>query len=173
MAIYKVVSGHKYTLTGAINYTRDTALHNDKILCSGGYGVSPTNPIEDMLFVKQCFNKPDGNEYYHIVLSLEENEHPNQDQLVSLFEEYGNYIYISTGCQVSFSIHGSTNHLHCHYIINSVTMVNGNKLNFDYSMFYNLRTGIDILLFKHGLQPLRKIISEKKMKNHALLRGSF
>lgn len=157
MAIYKFVNGQKYTLTGAINYIRDTTLHDNKVLYNGGYGVNPSNPIDDMLFVKQCFDKAGQNEYYHIVISLEENEHPTQDMLVSLFEEYGNYIYISTGCQVSFSIHGNTDHIHCHYIINSVTMATGKKLNFNFAMFYNLRTGINLSLFKHRLQPLRQI----------------
>lgn len=158
MAIYRVVPGHKYTLTGAITYTRDNHLHDNKIFYSGGYGVSPSNPIDDMLFVKHCFNKTGKNEYYHIVISLEENERPKLDTLVSLFEEYGNYIYISTGCQVSFSIHTNTNHWHCHYTINSVTMATGKKLNFDFGVFYTLRTGINQLLFKYGMQPLRQIM---------------
>lgn len=159
MAIYKVVPNHKYTLSGVISYTQDSTSHDGKILYNGGYGVNPVNPLEDMLFVKQCFDAVGKNEYYHIVISLEENEHPNLETLISLFEEYGNYLYISTGCQISFAIHANTNHIHCHFIINSIKMATGKKLNFDYSTFYALRTSIDLLLFKHHLQPLRQIKS--------------
>lgn len=155
MAIYKVVTGHKYTMTGVLEYTHDMKKHNDKVLYNGGYGVDPNNPVEDMLFVKQMFNKQGGNDFYHIVVSLEKSEHPELNRMLTFFDEFANNIYITTGCQVSYSIHDNTEHLHCHYIINSVVMADGSKLNFDMKMFYVLRNALDVLLFKYGLQPLK------------------
>lgn len=158
MAIYRVINGKRYTLNGVIDYTRDSIRHANQIIATGGYWVSISNPTADMEYVKALYNKHYGKEYIHIILSLDNDEKPNQLDANNLFDEYAHSIYISTGCQVYYSIHGNTNNLHCHYIINTVRMADGNKIQFNFATFYALRNEADLLLFKYGLKPI-KIIS--------------
>ena len=168
MAILVLFNATNRTLNTIINYIADDIEHKGFVLYYNAIGADPYRAARDMLNVKRYYGKLDGNEYIQMVLSLEENEINNYDDIerfktvvikvaYMLFERYK--------CQIAYAIHGDKDNLHAHYVLNSVRYVDGYKLQIGPKELYLLKETISGIILSYRFNKLRFYIKEKEYKN--------
>ena len=109
--------------------------------------------FEQMSATKQRFGKTGGNLAYHMYQSFAPGEvTPGKCHAigVQLAKDIWGDRY-----EVLVTTHVNTNCLHNHLVVNSVSFVDGKKLNNNYAMYFdNLRAGSDRLCREHGLSVI-------------------
>lgn len=152
MSILKIEKGQRYTLSGMINYISDEATHNGDVLAEGGVYVSNDNPLIDMELVKMLHRKKGGLQYKQIILSLEdtESEEENYGVFIDIAEQSAKAIADIIGCQVVYAVHGNTDNLHVHFIVNSVRFSDGYKLQINRDTTSLMKNTISGILEQYG-----------------------
>lgn len=116
------------------------------INCDGG------NAITEFLATKAAYNKLDGINFYQYVQSFHprENITPRQaHEIASAFAEKA-----WPGYEVQVSTHCDVQHIHSHFVINSVNFVDGQKLRQDPNTLRQLRSISDQICQAHNLSIL-------------------
>lgn len=114
-----------------------------------GINCNPLTAREQFVSVKQAYGKEDGIQAYHGYLSFkEENISPELAQKIGM--EFANEVW-GKRFQVVVTTHLNTTHLHCHYVINSVSFVDGKRLWGDEKAWFKFRLVADRLCEKYGL----------------------
>ena len=135
MAIFKIMSP-KYQNSDAVEKTIRYITGNnnapkDKVLSVGGYGVdyeNHENAIEQFKITKSVYHKEDKRQLLHMVVSFDDKREKNLQK--ADIEELGYQIgrlLSRESYQTIWGIHGNTDHIHIHYIINSVSYETGKK----------------------------------------------
>lgn len=124
-------------------YMDDQALKNvlDYVLCgpfTGGYSIDPDYAYELMAMVKNAYHKTGGVQLKHFIISFSSVEFDLLDfeglsalgyQVGQFFREY----------QMVYAIHTETHHVHLHFVMNTVSFLDGHKFNGGLMPFYELR----------------------------------
>lgn len=103
--------------------------------------------------MKEQFDKPDGIQAYHGYLSFEETDiTPELAQQVGMaFAErmWGDRF------QVLVTTHLNTEHLHCHFVVNSVSFRDGKRLQNKEKAWWYFRHIADEVCLEHGLSVVQ------------------
>lgn len=114
---------NEYPDEGALERVLDYALDTP---LQGGYGVDPEYAFVQMKLVKRAYDKTTGVQLKHFVVSFshEEMVYLDFDDLLNLgfgigaiFEKY----------QLVYGIHLDTEHVHMHFVMNTVSFLDGQK----------------------------------------------
>ncbi len=104
---------------------------------------------EQFVTVKQQFGKEDGIQAYHGYLSFAEYEvTPEQCQFIGM--EFAKATW-GERFQVVVTTHLNTKHLHCHFVVNSVSFLDGKRLSNKEKHWCSFRHTVDELCRSHGL----------------------
>ena len=104
---------------------------------------------EQFVTVKKQFLKTEGVQAYHGYLSFKEtNISPELAQKVGM--EFVNEVW-GKRYQVVVTTHLNTKHLHCHFVINSVSYLDGKKLWGEEKAWFKFREVADRICEKYGL----------------------
>lgn len=125
MAIIKVVkkSGKtKASLKSAVEYIGEKACNTFGINCSNDYHQI----VNDFYETKEYFNKLDGRQYRHYIQSFAPNE-ISKNEIIEVANRWAEKVF--EGHEVYIAIHDDKDHLHAHFIVNSVNFINGKKLH--------------------------------------------
>lgn len=94
----------------------------------GGWGVTPYNPeqmIYQMTMVKKCYGREQSGwrQLKHIIASFKKewNVSPN----LALMIAYEIAEYYAGAYQICFGIHQNTDNIHIHFILNTVSYIDG------------------------------------------------
>lgn len=91
-----------------------------------GINCNSATARDQFVSVKKAYGKDDGIQAYHGYLSFkEQNISPELAQKIGM--EFANEVW-GKRFQVVVTTHLNTKHLHCHYVINSVSFVDGKRL---------------------------------------------
>ena len=118
------------------------------------------DPLEDMINTTKRFNKTDGILAYHAYQSFKENEVTPElahEIGIKLAEEMWGDKF-----EVVVSTHLSTNHIHNHFVINSVSFIDGKKYYDSKSKYAELRILSDAICEEYGLS----VVKEQKIYNN-------
>ena len=124
MVVIKV----KRDTDAGLNYLKNACLYlenDEKSLFTGGCGIDPDKAYEHMLKVRKYFGKTSGNPLIHFIVSFDETV-VTVDTAILLAERLTNFYcnqYQILWC-VHFKQRGCSN-FHVHFIINSVSFING------------------------------------------------
>lgn len=115
-------------LKNAIYYICDPSKTSGDVFVYSNVGSTPKEVIESMLNTKEVFQKEEGRQGYHFIISLEDglgDERTLFDLAQDFCEKYlgDDYDYI-------FAIHNNTDNLHAHIIFNSVSRTTGFKYHY-------------------------------------------
>lgn len=121
-----------------------------------GSAVSTFNPYDEMITVKEVFDKTERSAYKHYVLSIEKNEMMPLFEFKDLGIEvcelisgfYGNY-------QVLMAVHTDTDNLHVHYVANTIDYITGERIDLNRKRLDELKQHISKILYKFDLSPVR------------------
>ena len=114
-----------------------------------GINCNPSTAREQFVSVKKAYGKEDGIQAYHGYLSFkEQNITPELAQKIGM--EFANEVW-GKRFQVVVTTHLNTKHLHCHYVINSVSFKDGKRLWGDEKAWFKFRLVADKICEKYGL----------------------
>ena len=116
------------------------------INCDGG------NAITEFLATKAAYNKMDGINFYQYVQSFHPREKITPQQAHEIARVFAEKAWPEYEVQVS--THCDAQHIHSHFVINSVSFVDGKKLRQDPNTLRQLRGISDQICMAHNLSIL-------------------
>ena len=122
-----------------------------------GINCDGENTFLEFLATKKSYKKTDGMNFYQYVQSFspEENITPQQAHEIAL--EFAEKAW--TGYEILVATHCDAQHIHSHFVINSVSFENGKKLRQNPNTLNSLRALSDEICRHHNLstlEPYRK-----------------
>ena len=123
-----------------------------------GINCDENNIYQEMMMVKEAYNKIDKIQGFHGFHSFKEGEvTPKKAHKIGV--EFANEMW-GDNFQVVVTTHLNTNHLHNHFVVNSVSFKDGHKYNYSNSEMARLRRTYDTICEEHRLS----FLEEKKTK---------
>ena len=112
-----------------------------------GINCNPSTAREQFITIKEQFGKAEGIQAYHGYLSFKEMDiAPELAQKIGM--EFADRVW-GKRHQVVVTTHLNTKHLHCHFVINSVSFVDGKRCR--ETSWFKFRHIADELCQKYGL----------------------
>lgn len=118
-----------------------------------GVGCNAETAYEEMISVKRRFGKTGGNVAYHGYQSFKPGE-VTPEQCHEIGIKLAKKLW-SKNYQVLVATHLDKEHLHNHFLINSVSFVNGKKFNDDLHCYYQMRNVSDSLCREYELSIVK------------------
>lgn len=142
----------------------------EKVCYVSCINCSENNPYDDMKFTKEQYQKIDGILAFHGYQSFKEKEvtaNIAHEIGVKFAEEmFGDY-------EVVVATHQNTNHIHNHFILNSVSFKNGKKYNNNRTNLAKLRQISDSICAEYGLSVLDENISYKNTYKYKVTNNDY
>lgn len=152
MAVIKVTKGGR-SLGDALRYVEKKAEIVSGLDCSD----DRKQALQDMKNTKELYGKIEGRQYKSYVQSFSPKE-ITAEQAHKIGQEWAEKNFV--GFEVYIATHTDKNHIHNHFIVNSVSWENGKKLHEGKKELLNQKKSNDVICEKHGLS-----IPEKKQDN--------
>ena len=148
----------KYSdLIDALHYAADdekTNLENEQKLLVEGINCDPDIAAKQMIDTKEIHGKTGGVVAYHAYISFKPGEvSPEEAQQVAM--EVANKMW-GRDYEMIVATHLNANCVHCHIVINSVSMTDGRKMNENKAMYQLFRKTSDEVCLEHGLSVIEK-----------------
>lgn len=148
-------------MKGVIDYCCQDKKVYDEILnrrLVSGINCDGENAFKEFMATKKSYGKTDGMNFYQYVQSFspEENITPQKAHEVAL--EFAEKAW--TGYEVLVSTHCDAQHIHSHFVINSVSFENGKKLRQNPNTLRSLRALSDEICGQHNLSTLEPYSKE-------------
>ena len=144
-----------YDLIDALHYASDnekTNLENEQKLLVEGINCDPDIAARQMIDTKEIYGKTDGIVAYHAYISFKPGEvSPEEAQEVAM--EVANKMW-GKDYEVIVATHLNANCVHCHIVINSVSLTDGRKMNENKAMYQLFRKTSDEICLEHGLSVI-------------------
>jgi len=153
MAILRVIKREARTLEGMLAYV----LEAGKVLYSGGVWVLDIKePLKEFLICKWAYRQFGGVEYKQIILSFttEESRLLSPEYLIRVVKEAAEAIAGITAVQIIYAVHGNTDNIHAHFVLNSVSPWTGKKLQITNLSTVQMKLDINNILRKYGLKEI-------------------
>ena len=113
-------------LHDVLAYAKDEEKTEREYFCEG-INCNVETARDQFITVKKAFGKEDGIQAYHGYLSFkEQNITPDKAQEIGM--EFARRVW-GKRYQIVVTTHLNTQHLHCHFVVNSVSFVDGMKLH--------------------------------------------
>ena len=134
-----------------VNYVKDGKKTEQELFCQG-INCNPSTAREQFVTVKEQFDKPDGIQAYHGYLSFKETDiTPELAQHIGM--EFANSVW-GKRHQVLVTTHLNTEHLHCHFVINSVSFVDGKRCR--ETSWFKFYKEADRICEKYGISTIKE-----------------
>jgi len=135
-------------LADVLTYAKDEEKTEQQFFVEG-INCNPSTARDQFITVKQNFAQTDGIQAYHGYMSFKEQDiTPELAQQVGM--EFAKRMW-GKRFQVVVTCHLNTHHLHCHFVINSVSFVDGKRLVDNEKRWYYFRHVADEVCKKYGL----------------------
>ncbi len=136
----------------AVNGEKTSPGPDEKAFLTSGIHCDAACAYEDMMAVKKAFGKTGGNVAYHAYQSFRPGEvTPEECHRIGL--ELAEKLW-GDNYQVLVATHLDREHLHNHFVINSVSYVDGKKFNDNKAAYRLLRETSDEICSEHGLSVI-------------------
>lgn len=136
-------------------YLIKSALHNvinyvlGKAVCTGSVCVDIEYAAEAMELVQIIFNKNDGKQLWHFVLSFSSDEPENHYPPSALqYLAYDICSYFTNDYQIIFGIHDGDNK-HIHFVVNAISFRNGKRFRDSNGKLYGFRAFVEQQVGSH------------------------
>lgn len=117
-----------------------------------GVNCLPSSVYNEMMNTKLQYRKNSGKMFYHLVQSFSPNENITPEKAHELAVEFEEKNF--KGYEVLVATHVDVDHVHSHFVINSVNAGTGLKYHADRENLFRLRESSDKLCEKYGLSVI-------------------
>lgn len=153
MATIKAVSS-KCRIGGILDYVTKEEKTEDKLLF--GLNCSPKTVYEEMQVTKELWGKTDGRTYKHFVQSFHKDENITLEQAHELAKEFAEQCSQFQGFEVLIATHKDKEHIHTHFVLNSVSFEDGHKFRMHKSELQEMKDLSDQICSQRGLHICEK-----------------
>lgn len=115
----------------------------------GRRGVRPFYEYDDMFLTQQLWRKEYGRRAYHVVLAFDDGEVIMPSEAMEIGLQVSSLFFPIY--QVLFGVHTEQEHLHIHFAVNTVSLVDGKKLHLDYQTLGALREAVGQIILQYGV----------------------
>lgn len=141
MAITKPAKGNYMNCDAVSNTIRYicNCVNTDYI---GGYGVSLYDidcSIREFMYIKNIHHKTEGRQVRHFIVSFSPKEERKITPEIASYIGYEIAKYYSNKYQIMFSVQVNTDNLHIHFVMNTVSYVNGKMYAEGFEDYNNLK----------------------------------
>ena len=143
------------TMKGVIDYCCQDKKVYDKISNQrlvSGVNCDGENAFKEFMATKKSYGKTDGMNFYQYVQSFSPEENITPQQAHEIAIEFAEKAW--TGYEVLVATHCDAQHIHSHFVINSVSFENGKKLRQNPNTLKSLRALSDEICRQHNLSTL-------------------
>ena len=174
MAIIKVVkrSGKTYTsLKKVLSYVGEKAAETYGINCNEDYKKVAYEFFE----TKNYFNKTGGRQYRHYIQSFSPEDEISKEKILEIAIKWAEKSF--HGHEVFIAIHDDKDHLHSHFIVNTVNFENGKKLHEKKNELELKKDINDKICLEYGIddksyhREIGTVVSYAKDKYYAMKKG--
>ena len=151
MAVIKAVSSGA-SIGNAVNYVTKEEKTEEKLI--SGMDCNPQTAIDEMKVTKEIWGKNGGREYYHFVQSFSPEEKIMPEEAHTIAKELAEQRF--KGYEVVIATHRDREHIHTHFIVNSVSHENGYKLHWSKYELQRMKDISDNLCMEHGKSICQK-----------------
>ena len=163
MAIIKAVNS-KASIGKAIKYITQEEKTEEKIIAGKDCNIKTS--IDEMKAIKELYNKTEGRQYKHYVMSFNPNDpNINIEKAHQVGKEFMENEERFKNHQVIMATHTDKGHIHNHFIVNSVNMENGKKFRESKYDLEKLKDHLRKLEKKHNLLPDEKSKEQGKISS--------
>jgi len=171
MATVNFINRKKGQTRAGMKFVLSYTQRKDKTLFEGmklvsGINCSPQSVYEEFINTKLLYGKDSQRMYYHFVQSFPPNEDISpqtaHEIALKLAEHYKEF-------EVLVSTHVDCDHIHSHFIINSVSFETGRKLHQAASAIQELRQKSDDLCLEYGLS----VCKPKEQRTKPMTAGEY
>lgn len=135
-------------LKDVLSYAKDEEKTEQEFYVEG-INCNPSTARDQFISIKQAYGKEDGIQAYHGYLSFKEQDiSPSLAQKIGM--EFAKEVW-GDRFQVVVTTHLNTKHLHCHYVINSISFKDGKRLWGNEKAWFKFRLAADKICEKYGL----------------------
>ena len=168
---------NRFAMRAVINYCMQeykTFDNKSKRQLISGVNCDGANAFQEFMATKKVYGKDNGFFFYHYAQSFAPKEKITPEQAHEIALEFAEKAW--SGHEVLVTTHCDREHIHSHFVINSVGFESGKKLRQSPSTLKNLRKLSDEICIAHGfsvLQPYqggRKSMSSREYRTR--LRGN-
>lgn len=141
-------------LKDVLEYAKDEEKTEQQFYVSG-LNCNPDNARDQFVIVKEQYNKTGGIQAYHGYISFKDTDNLSPDLAHQIGIEFANRVW-GERFQVVVTTHLNTKCLHCHYVINSVSLVDGKRLQNKEKAWFYFRHIADEVCREYGLSVVEK-----------------
>ena len=127
-----------------------------------GHNCVPQSALTEMQMTKDHFRKTGGTQFYHFVQSFSADDGLTPQEVNAIGLEFVQRQF--PDFEVVIATHVDTGHLHNHFVVNSVSCVNGHKLHQSPNDLLAHRKVNDEICLAHGLHVLDECELRTKKK---------
>lgn len=139
-------------LKDVLEYAKDEEKTEQQFYVSG-INCNPDKARDQFVIVKEQYNKTGGIQAYHGYISFKDTDNLSPDLAHQIGIEFANRVW-GERFQVVVTTHLNTKCLHCHYVINSVSLVDGKRLQNKEKAWFYFRHIADEICKEHGLSVI-------------------
>ncbi len=162
MALVKFIRSSRAQSTGGLWGTLDYCCRRSKTEYEGrqlvsGINCVPKSAYREFMNTKELYGKKDGRMFYQMLQSFSPDENLTPETAHEIAIRFAQEQF--PGYEVVVATHTDTNHIHSHFVINSVSMDTGLKYHSNMESLQELRNASDELCREYGLsiiQPKNK-----------------
>ncbi len=168
---------NRFAMRAVINYCMQeykTFDNKSKRQLISGVNCDGANAFQEFMATKKVYGKDNGFFFYHYAQSFSPKEKITPEQAHEIALEFAEKAW--SGHEVLVTTHCDREHIHSHFVINSVGFESGKKLRQSPSTLKQLRKLSDEICIAHGLsvlQPYRGCKNSMSSREYrARLRGN-
>ena len=163
-------------IAGTIDYaTQDkkTVWEREKLV--GTLNCTVSTAAKEFIHTKQMFGKDSGVMYFHYTVAFPPGENITPKQCHEYAMEYARRRW--NDYEVVVATHSDADHIHSHFVINSVSFVDGKKFHSDQAMIQSLQKQNDEMCLQFGYSVCQKkpknerVRAMKQSEYHSALKG--
>lgn len=166
MAIIKCVKNSHSEIKHIVNYVTKKEKTIGKKLCTG-FNCNVDTADKEMQTTKELYNKTKGRTYKHFVQSFPPNEEITPEQAHILAKEFVEACPLFSNFEVLYCTHIDKDHIHTHFVVNSVSFMDGHKFQMSKKDLHDMKVLSNKLCFEHGFSICE--IGKKKSDSMTLI----
>lgn len=147
MSVIKVVkksSKSKLGLRAVLKYVGEKAEETEGLNCTNDFN----RVYEEFLDTKGYFDKKEGRQYRHYIQSFSPNE-IELEQVLEIAKKWAEEAF--EGHEVFIAVHNDREHLHSHFIVNTVNFLTGKKLHESKKELEDKKKLNDEICYEYGI----------------------
>lgn len=150
MAVIKVINS-RASIGNAIKYITKKEKTDESLI--SGKDCRPNTAIDEMEVTKLQWQKTDGRQYKHYIQSFEiDSIEPKMAHEIAIEWAEKNF----KGYEVIMATHKDKEHIHTHFIVNSVSFENGQKLHLSKRDLAKMKEESDLICERKGLSIIKE-----------------